>query len=63
MEKLDSEDFIENKELPRFRQKRRISKSVMTAMLPSLKDVKPEEVYVALIDCFRSSTLIVVNEC
>jgi len=49
LEKLDSEDFMENKELPRFRQQRRISKTVMTAQLPPLKEVKPDEMCVAVV--------------
>ena len=49
--KLDAVDFIENKELPRHRLQRRVSRTVMVAQLPPLKQVVDQDKCVILSSC------------
>ena len=43
--KLDSPNVLENKELPKFRQSRRVSKAAVVESLPLFKDTPASERY------------------
>jgi len=57
--KLDSPNVLENKELPKFRQSRRVSKAAVVESLPLFKDTPASERFV----CDRACSFSLARVC